>query len=161
MIATWNRYVMRRSPKRRWVLAAICSGVLLASSPLGGQSPAAPRVPATIVLVHQMPRADVDYMIVRHPGEGGDFVLLPDSANGAILSLAILALLHERRVRGDRSEKLTFIRGESSRPSPAGRSVLPWAERVLSDARGAPLQEIAGVGEGKPIRIWLPGHSAH
>jgi hypothetical protein len=137
-------------PLLRLVMLALC----LAPGTMQAQSTARTRVPVTIALVERLPAPDAPFVLLRGTAEaGGDVILLPADADAAVLSDAVRALLVVRGQQGDAASAPALLR--FSAPGRGART-LPWASRVLADARRAVPREIEGVGTVPSVQVWLP-----
>jgi len=143
------------NPGLRLLLAAIATftPAILPAQRTGAGVPT--RVPLTLVLVSALPRPGAVYEIQRRTtGTDRDIVLLPNTATPEQLSDAVRGVLTARQAGGDTATEAGTFR---VRPHDgAARVVLPWADRVLTDLRGAHLRNVPGVGRVRAVRIWLP-----
>lgn len=112
------------------------------------------RVPVTIALVEHLPAPDAPFVLLRRTADaGGDVILLPANADAAVLSQAVRALVLVRGREGDIASAPALLR--FSAPGRGARA-LPWASRVLADARRAAPRVIDGIGTAAAVQVWLP-----
>lgn len=111
------------------------------------------RVPALVAIAPELAATETQFRLARFGGNSPrDVILLAPDADAAVLTQAVDALMVIRRRSGDApTASATFRAQQQSR----GR-VLPWADRVLQDARNAAPREIPGVGRLRAVQIWLP-----
>ena len=145
-----------KAAARRIAILALFAGAVPAEGQQAGGSghPVPKRIPVTVALLDELPPAQAPFALLRRTeDEGGDVILLPAAADANLLSEAVRALLTVRRHQGDRAAQGGMLRvtARASRP-PA----LPWAARVLGDARRTSARSIAGVGTARSVVIWLP-----
>jgi hypothetical protein len=88
--------------------------------------------------------------------EPHDVILLPRTATADDLSDAIGDLLAARRVQGDTAHPTGLIRIRRTQTPRSHPRRYPWAGRVFTDLRTAPLVEVSGVGRVRELTIWLP-----
>ncbi len=135
-------------------LAALPPSVLHAQR-TPGRAPT--RVPLTVVLGPEWPRAGAAYEIQRHvTGNDLDVVLLMENATPEQLSDAVRGVLTARQGGGDTAQQEGRFRIRPHGRSAAVRAPLPWANRVLTDLRAAHPRVVPGVGRVRAVRIWLP-----
>lgn len=140
-------------------LLALLAGADPAEAQAGSARGRAPtRIPVTVALVDELPAAQTPFALLRRSAaEGGDVILVPASADAGVLSDAVRALLAVRSHQGDQGAEGGMLRvtARTSR-----RPALPWAARVLGDARRTPPQALSGVGTARSVVIWLPPQRA-
>jgi|SRR5215213_3426838 len=126
-----------------------------------GQAPNAPgaptRVPVTIALVERLPVPGAPFVVLRRANAAPrDVILLPSSADAALLSEAVQMLLVARQAAGDTAVTTATLRVRPQRGRTTPRPVFPWAQRVLSDLRRTDARPVEGVGAVPAVEIWLP-----
>jgi hypothetical protein len=115
------------------------------------------RVAAWVALTTQPIREGESFVIKRAVGPGrDDILLLGAGADASQLSSAVRALLTSRSVGGDTATHPGTFRMRTHQRSISNAAPFPWAGRVISDVRQAPLRELPGVGRVRAVRIWLP-----
>lgn len=115
------------------------------------------RVPVTLVLVDDLPRSEVPFLVERRPGVAPhDVILLRSDATPEQLSEAIRTLLVIRQVEGDTTSRRATMRTRLRQAHAGPRREFPWVSRVLADLRRAPPEPLAGYGEVRAVEIWLP-----
>lgn len=142
---------------RPWVAAAGMA-VLACHVPSDAQVPArtlGPRVPALVAFVDTLPQDVPRFRILRDGVR--DVILLPPDADAELLTLAVEAL-GLARSQSPTGQLLLRVGGAEAAGAAgnAARRVLPWAGRVLADARNAREQHVPGVGRVRAVQIWLP-----
>jgi hypothetical protein len=145
-----------KAAARRVAMLALFTGAVPAEGQQAGGSgrPVPKRIPVTVALVDELPAAQAPFALLRRTqAQGGDVILLPSNAGADLLSEAVRALLTVRRHQGDHAAQGGMLRVTSRTSRPPA---LPWAARVLGDARRAPPQPVAGVGTARSVVIWLP-----
>jgi hypothetical protein len=116
----------------------------------------APRVGVTVAIVERLPQP-APYVLMRNPAPVGDVILIPPTADAALLSEAILMLLTARQVSGDTATSRGTFRARPRGTPRHARRVIPWSARVLADVRNAPARSIEGVGTRvQAVTVWLP-----
>lgn len=117
-----------------------------------------PRVPATLAIVEDLRGAVVPYQFVRMAGNSPqDVVLLAPDITPQQFTEAVEALLLVRsQSPGAFAETVGRVRVRRNAPSGARRRVLPWADKVLSDLRSAPIRHVPGAGFVRSVQVWLP-----
>jgi len=130
---------------------------LLALAAPGLRAQRAPtRVPVAVVMVDSA--MSVPYRVIRRAdADPRDVILLSTDADSTALSDAVGELLVLRGVQGD----TLHAGGGTMRvraPSAPGRHwrLLPWAARVVRDARAAAPAVVNSLGTLRTVRIWLP-----
>lgn len=112
------------------------------------------RVPVTVALVERLPYPGAPFVILRQAA-GGDYILLPEDADAALLTDAVNALLLARQRGGDRVTADAVLRVRAPERV-RGTRPLPWVARVLTDLRTAPRSAVPSVGLAPAVQIWLP-----
>lgn len=131
-----------------FALAAFPSGFCAAQQ----MQAARMRVPAWVVISPELEWTG--FRLARFAGNAPhDVILLAPNADAATLTEAVEALLAARREAGDIPAADALLRAQ--RTAQTSR-ILPWAGRVLQDARAAPPRQVPGVGRVRAVRIWLP-----
>lgn len=123
------------------------------------RSAAGARVPALLVLVDTLSQEAPGYRILRFPVDGdvpSDVILLPRSADPELITDAIQALQMIRSHVQNRVDAPAMLRVRVDGRRVGRGRVLPWAGRVLGDLRSAAPRDLAGLGNVRAIRIWLP-----
>lgn len=142
---------------RRMALLALLAGAVPAEGQAQGGNPGRPtptRIPVTVALVDELPASQAPFALLRRSAnEGGDVIIVPASADADLLSDAVRALLTVRRHQGDQASQRGVLRVTARTNR---RPALPWAVRVLADARRTAPQALDGVGTARSITIWLP-----
>jgi hypothetical protein len=111
------------------------------------------RVPTLVAISPDLEGAETRFRLARFAGNAPrDVILLAPDADAATLTQAVEALLAVRRQSGDAATTNALLRTRD----PQRARVLPWAARVVRDARAAPLRHIPGVGRLRAVQIWLP-----
>ncbi len=111
------------------------------------------RVPVWVAISPDV-EGSAPFRLARFAGNAPhDVILLSPDADAATLTRAVEALLAARRAGGDRAASDALLRVRQ--PTESAR-VLPWAPRVLQDARATAPRQIPGVGRVRAVRIWLP-----
>lgn len=112
------------------------------------------RVPAWVASSPDLEGSASPFRLARFAGSAPhDVILLAPGADAATLTQAVESLLAARRAGGDEAASDALLR--VPQPGMAKRE-LPWAARVLNDARAAAPRQIPGVGRVRAVRIWLP-----
>jgi hypothetical protein len=112
------------------------------------------RVPAWVAISPEMEGSANPFRLARFAGRAPqDVILLAPGADAATLTQAVDALLAARRAAGDEAESDALLRVPQAGQR---RRELPWAGRVIDDARAAAPREIPGIGRVRAVRIWLP-----
>jgi hypothetical protein len=117
------------------------------------------RVPVTVALVDTWSYGPAPYTILRRADVSPHDVILlrADSADGKQLSAAVLDLVSIRGRTGNIPATTGMVRMRAQgRPTSSNRPVLPWAQRVVNDARRAEARSVPGVGTVKAVQIGLP-----
>lgn len=146
------------NPMRCMRLAlAVGAMVVAIASEAVSQSPAlSPRVPVTVAIADDGYGPEPFRLLRRSIQEPRDVILLSPTATADDLSDAIGDLLAARRAQGDTASSTGVIRIRRMHSTPLHPRRYPWAGRVFSDVRTAPLLEIPGVGRVRALTIWLP-----
>lgn len=112
------------------------------------------RVPAWVAISPETEGSANPFRLARFAGRAPqDVILLAPGADAATLTQAVEALLAARRAGGDETTSDALLRVPQAGPR---MRELPWAARVLTDARAAAPREIPGIGRVRAVRIWLP-----
>ena len=140
------------------VLTASVGGDATAQNGPNAQAPT--RVPALVAITQGPAAARQPFLVMRRAGGTPiDVIVLPESAaNGANLSQAVYLLLAARRTEGDTARASRAFGGEVKTSQGQLARELPWAQRVVSDARNAHARVVPGVGRARTVQIWLPSH---
>lgn len=149
---------MKIHPRTSWALALLLVAGRLAAQPAERPPRVPSRVPVTVAMVERLPYPDAPFIIVRE-ASGGDFILLPQNADAAVLTDAVNAMLLARQRGGDRARADAVLRVRAPERARGARP-LPWAARVLADVRTAPPRPVPRVGVAPAIQIWLPSPAA-
>jgi hypothetical protein len=128
---------------------------LSASTAVAQSTRPAPRAPALVALSPDLRGAETPFRLVRFGGNSPrDVILLAPDADASIFTQAVEALMAVRRQSGEDASRVSAtFRARRTQRRPR---VLPWAERVLRDVRGAAPREVPGVGRVRAVQIWLP-----
>lgn len=111
------------------------------------------RIPTLVAISTRAQDSQTRFRVARFGGTAArDVIVLAADADAAVLTEAVEALLAVRRQAGD----LATADGTFRTSTPQRVRVLPWAARVLQDARAAPPREIPAVGRMAAVQIWLP-----
>lgn len=137
-------------------LIAIAMMVAILPPALGAQRGPS-RVPVTVAIPAEFEYGDARYLIVRDTTVRPSLILvLTTGATAADLSDAVRTLM-VAPVPSSSHGTHAVVR---VRPQPGGAQrshpELPWAGRVLSDARRAAWQDLPGIGRARAVQIWLP-----
>lgn len=141
----------------RKFLAGLTVVVLVLASPAeGAAQPGIRRVPVWVAIAPAWNAGDgVQFRLLRFgpANPADDVIFLAPGADSTVLTEAIHALVAVRRETGDwtASDANLRVRGSFTRD----RS-LPWASRVLQDARASRPRQVPRVGNVQAVRIWLP-----
>jgi hypothetical protein len=120
-----------------------------------------PRIPMTVALVAQLPRAGEPFAVLRRMDAAPhDVILIPESATAELLSDAIQTLVVARQASGDLPGFTGYVRTKPHGQQATHRRTLPWAGRVLGDVRKAEPAELTGIGRVRSVQIWLPPQHA-
>lgn len=123
------------------------------------------RIPALVAVANNADLHGEPFMIRREPQTAyTDVIVLSSRASIQDLSDAIRALLTIREVGGDTASAPSVMRmrphsSSSGAPNSVGAPPIPWAGRVLADARRAAERDIPRVGRARAVTIWLPPQS--
>lgn len=115
------------------------------------------RVPALVAISPAMEGAETRFRLARFGGNAPrDVILLTPDADAADLTQAVEALLVVRRHSGDVATADVTLRTRQ----PQRARVLPWAARVVHDARAAAPRQIPGIGRLRAVQMWLPAQQS-
>jgi hypothetical protein len=144
----------------RNLLPLLLAAAVLQLSALPGAAQStspAPRTPALVAIAPELREAEMPFRIARLAGNSPrDVILLAPEADARALTSAIEALLATRRQTGELASAGDVLRVRPTSAARRSRPVLPWAERVLQDARAAAPREVPGIGRLRAVQIWLP-----
>jgi hypothetical protein len=135
--------------------AAVGWAMWMHATPADAQaSPAArARVPVTVAILPRLDTAATPYVIARFGGSAPrDVILLASTADSLVLTAAVQALVTIRRQTGDLAVETGRYRVQGTHP----RRALPWAARVVADARTGAPRMIPNYGRLRSVQIWLP-----
>lgn len=162
MLSSATKLQPMGSPMRPYTFALLACLLLLPATGVS-QSQSAPttprtRAPVTVLIVDRELPAGGRWIIDRNAaGRGGDRIVLARAANSSDLSDAVRALLIARRLQGDSVTTHSLLRARrEQRTTLNERRELPWAARVLEDARRAPARTAPRWGAARSVRIFLP-----
>ena len=147
----------------RSVFVQLCAlGLIIEPTLIYAQRPAghAPRFPATVVLVDNLPVPGASFVVTRRPDlTPADLILVHANTTPAQLSDAVRTLLAARQASGDVPITQATIRMRPQQQSQRVRKDFPWVPRVLADLRKAGGRTIPGVGRARAVDILLPSQA--
>jgi hypothetical protein len=143
-------------------------------APMGGAIPEGPaerlsppyQRPVELVLVARLEDARAGALVIREPAGGRDIIVLPEAYASAVqLEAAKGRFEVDRRAHGlVPGVERRLVVGRLRTPSlddPGMRQddnvIERWYEGYLSAVRGAPVEEIPGIGRGRRIVMIAPG----
>jgi hypothetical protein len=115
------------------------------------------RVAAWVVLGSASTLSGEPSVVTRGLGPNRDDVLiLHADANESQFTDAVRTLMASRSADGDTATRTSTFRLSKTHAGATFGAPFPWAARVLSDLRGAPMRSFPGIGRVRAVRIWLP-----
>ena len=134
-------------------------GLLMLSTPISAQDGGhgrRPRVSVTVVLMNTLPGEASFQLLRRADRVPHDVILLSAAADSAELSTAVIQLISLRKVQGDTAAASGMMRLRQPQATQSHHNVLPWAGRVVTDLRRAPMRNVNGIGNVRNLEIYLP-----
>jgi hypothetical protein len=160
---------------KSWAARAALVAVVLSSVTASGQQSGptldqlrrqqeiARRVPVTIALSDQLPAADsVSAVILRRGATAPrDVILIRPRATPGQLAAAVLRLMIIRDRMGDTARTDAAFRLPNAHRMPKGAAQREelQAGRTLARLRGAPPQDVPGVGRVPALEVYLPSRA--
>jgi hypothetical protein len=145
----------------RGIVGCLCGMaiILACNAPAAAQRPRpdSKRFPVLVLLSTAPLSQDLPFVIHRRLGSAPrDIIVLSPRANADQFGDAIFVLLTTRHISGDEPQTAAVLRMRPNQQHPGGSRSFPWIPRVLYDLQHADTQNIANVGSGRAIQIWLP-----
>jgi hypothetical protein len=149
-------YLLNRLGLGRIALTAFLCVASRTETALGQSGQMRSRVAALVFVTDSFPYPGNVAILRRRAASPQDVIVIRSQEASAFdLSEAVRTLLQLRGVSGDSASIDGTFRSRALNTTTT-HSVLPWAERVLGDLRTQKPHNVAHVGFGRSVKIWLP-----